>query len=126
MFSLELNFLKTVTLLTGAIIAGEALALLTGTYFLSNDKAWASKNIVFLILDIATGLGLIYFGFVKGNIHTSALFYLFSGLALLTHGYREWQYFADVEYRFCFNPPLFIVNNVKLAGLVVILIHGLI
>lgn len=126
MFSIELNFFKIVVILTGAVIAGEAMALLVGTYFLSADKAWASKNMALLILDIVTGLGLIYFGFARGSLLTSTLFFLFSGLALLTHGYREWQYFTHIETKFCFNLPLFIVNNVKLIGVVVILIRGLI
>jgi hypothetical protein len=67
----------------------------------------------------------VYFGLAKGSIQTSALFYLVSVLALITHGYRDWQYFIDIEHKFCFNPPLFIVNNVKVIGLVVMLVSGL-
>ena len=127
MFSLELNFLKIVTLITALVVAGEALALLTGTTILADEKdPWAAKNMVFLILDIITGLGLVYFGLVKGSINNSVLFILLTLIVLATHSYREWQYFADVEYKFCFNIPLFVVNNLKLLGLVVISISGLI
>jgi hypothetical protein len=66
---------KITTLLTGIVVAGEALALLVG-------------------------------------------------LALLTHGYRDWEYVARASNPFCANAPLFVVNNLKLAGLLAAAILG--
>jgi hypothetical protein len=35
------------------------------------------------------------------------------------HAYREWEYFASNEAnRFLANVPLFVLNNVKLIGLI--------
>jgi hypothetical protein len=41
-------------------------------------------------------------------------------LGLLTHGYREWQWFANASDKFCINRPLFAVNTLKLASLVLL------
>ena len=120
MFLLELNFLEIITLLTGALIAGEAFALTMGMYFLgSSQTSWISRNTLFLVLDVVVGFGLIYLAFATRDVDTWMIFYLLSVMALITHGYREWEYFANIEHKFCFNPPLFIVNNVKIIGLVV-------
>jgi hypothetical protein len=115
------------TLLTGAVIAGEALALTMGMYFTrSSEDPWISRNTHFLVLDVVIGFSLIYLGFATRDIDTLMIFYLLSIMALITHGYREWEYFADVEHKFCFNVPLFVVNNLKLLGLIIISIGGLI
>jgi hypothetical protein len=57
---------KAATLLTGMVVAGEALALLVGMHLLNEgDNPWPSlKNDFFLALDIAAGLGLIYLALV--------------------------------------------------------------
>ena len=79
---------KLVILLTGLVIAGEALALQVGMHFLSErNNPWISfKN------------------------------------ALLVHVYRDWEYLAHSANQFCLNLPLFVVNNVKLAGLLSIIL----
>jgi hypothetical protein len=117
---------KTATLLTGLVVAGEALALLVGMHFLSKGaKSWTSaKNDLFLALDIAAGLGLIYLTLARQGAAWSYAFYSLVGLALLTHGYREWEYLAVASNPFCANAPLFAVNNLKLAGLLVLAILG--
>jgi hypothetical protein len=126
-FPLTLSFLQIATLLTGAVIAGEALTLTVGTYFVANSKdPWVSRNTLFLVLDLATGLGLIYLGLAKRDIDTVTLFYVVTIINLITHGYREWEYLANIDYKFCFNKPLFVVNNLKLMGLVIISIYGLV
>lgn len=115
-----------VTLVTGLFIAGEALALLVGMHFSSeSDKSWISvKNDLFLALDILAGLGLVYLALAHRGVVWTYAFYFLTGLALLTHGYREWEYLAGTDNAFCANTPLFVVNNLKLAGLVVILFLG--
>jgi hypothetical protein len=117
---------NTTTLLTGAVIAGEALALLVGMHVLSHgDDAWVSvKNDLFLALDIVTGLGLVYLALAPGGAAWPYAFSVLAGLALLTHGYREWEYLARASNPFCANGPLFAVNNLKLAGLLASAILG--
>jgi hypothetical protein len=46
------------------------------------------------------------------------------GLALLTHDYREWEHLARAGNPFCANAPLFVVNNLKLVGLLTTVILG--
>ena len=117
---------KITTLLTGMVVAGEALALLVGMHFLSEgDNPWISwKNDLFLVLDVVAGLGLVYLALVhRGAAWPYALFIL-TGLTLLTHGYREWEYLAGAGNPFCANAPLFVVNNLKIAGLLAVAILG--
>ena len=111
---------KIVTLLTGLVVASEALALLVGMHFLrEGGKAWPSvKNDLFLVLDIAAGLGLVYLALAQRGAAWPYAFYIVVGVALLTHGYREWEYLAGAANAFCANAPLFVVNNLKLLGLV--------
>ena len=117
---------KITTLLTGLVIAGEALALLVGMHVLSEgDNAWISaKNNLFLVLDIVAGLGLVYLALAQQGAAWPYAFYFLAGLALLTHGYREWEVLAGAGNPFCANGPLFIVNTLKLVGLVAISLLG--
>jgi hypothetical protein len=117
---------KITTLLTGAVVAGEALALLVGMHLLSeSDNAWLSaKNDFFLALDILAGLGLLYLALAHRGPAWPYALYSLAGLALLTHGYREWEYLARAANPFCANLPLFVVNNLKLAGLLAVAILG--
>jgi hypothetical protein len=114
------------TLLTGLVIAGEAVALLVGMHFLSEvDNPWVSlKNDRFLVLDIAVGLGLVYLALAHRGAAWPYAFYSMVGLGLLTHGYREWEYLAGAGKPFCANAPLFIVNTLKLVGLASVLVLG--
>ena len=43
---------------------------------------------------------------------------------VLTPGYREWGYLARASNPFCANAPLYVVNNLKLAGLLAVAILG--
>jgi hypothetical protein len=112
------------SLLTGLTMAGEALALLVGMHVLSaGDNLWISvKNDLFLALDIVAGLGLLYLVLARRGM--PLVLYFLVGLGLLTHGYRVWEYLARAGNPFCANLPLFVVNNLKLAGLLVIAILG--
>jgi hypothetical protein len=117
---------RIITLFTGAVAAGEALALLVGMRILSgDDNPWiSSKNDLFIVLDIMTGLGLVYVALAPPGAAWPYLFFLVAGLALLTHAYREWEYLAPAAHPFCANPPLFFVNNLKLAGLLAATVSG--
>ena len=113
-----------IALVTGLFIAGEALALLVGMHFSSqSDKSWISaKNNLFLALDILAGLGLVYLALAQRGAAWPYDLYALTGLALLTHGYREWEYLAGIDNAFCATTPLFVVNNLKLVGLVAVLV----
>jgi hypothetical protein len=121
-----MNFMpfRMASLLTGLTMAGEALALLVGMHVLSaSDNPWTSvKNDLFLAFDILAGLELLYLVLARRTAPTTLCFLV--GLALLTHGYRVWEYLARVSNPFCANAPLFAVNNLKLAGLLLIAIFG--
>lgn len=112
--------LMTATIITGTIIAGEATALLLGMHLFSGgDNPWiSSKNDLLLILDFITGVGMIYLAVTDPGFYDSPTFLILTNVALLTHGYREWEYLTGNNNAFCANLPLFIVNNLKLAGLV--------
>jgi hypothetical protein len=45
--------------------------------------------------------------------------------ALLAHGYREWEYLAKARNPFLMDMPLFLVNNLKLLGLLILAVIGL-
>jgi hypothetical protein len=117
---------KITTLLTGLVLAGEALALLVGMHFLSEShNPWISlKNDLFLALDIVAGLGLVGLALAHRGSGWPYALYSLVGLALLTHGYREWEYLAGASNPFCANAPLLIVNTVKLVGLLAVALLG--
>ncbi len=112
------------TVITGLVIFGEAAALLVGTHILSKrDNPWTSlKNDIFLATDLIAGLVLIYFIFKSDNLFAPAILWTVTILMLISHGYRDAEYFLDLENKFCANMPLLVFNNVKLVGLLGILI----
>jgi hypothetical protein len=116
--------LKTETIIAGIMIAGEATALYIG---MQSDPTWlCTKNNILLITDLITGSGLIYLAVTRDNLADSRGFYFLSTIALVAHGYREWEYIHGADQQFCFNIPLFIVNNIKIIGLASIINKGLI
>jgi hypothetical protein len=119
-----LNLVRILPILTGALLTGEAIALLVGMRWLSpGGNPWISvKNDLFLGLDIAAGTGMIYLAVALEALPGSGLFRGLVLVSLLAHGYRDWEYLVSAGNRFCTNGPLFVVNNVKLAGLLAIAI----
>ena len=111
--------LRIVALLTGLVIAGEAMALLIGLRIVgSGDDPWlCAKNDLLLALDLVTGLGLICAVFVKRGPMTPYVFFAAVAIALLSHLFREWEVIARAANPFCANTPLFVVNNLKILGL---------
>jgi len=105
--------------LVGLVVLGEALALLVGLGMMSRwESPWLTqKNVIFLASDIFLGMFLVWGGFQPSSGLGRIM--VIAGLVLLvvSHAYRTWAYAAGQLDPFCFNLPLFIVNNVKLTGL---------
>jgi hypothetical protein len=118
------GFLKAISIVTGLLVAGEALALLIGMHLLSRShNPWLSwKNDLLLVLDLLVGVGLIGVVVATRNPIGALPLYLMTGLGLFTHLYREWEYLSEVSNAFCVNPPLFVLNNVKIMGLLAVLV----
>lgn len=98
-----------------------------GVHFLNEgNNPWLSfKNDLFLGLDIVTGLGLVYVALTDKNFLQSGVFYLLTAVILGSHGFREWEYLARTGNPFCANMPLFVVNNLKLIGALILAVSGL-
>ena len=109
---------------TGLIVFGEGMALLVGVHILNKSNTpWASlKNDIFLATDIIAGLLLVYFAFKPENVFAPAIFWSATVGLLISHGYRDVEYFLDLDNKFCTNIPSMIFNNVKLLGLLAILV----
>ena len=121
-----MNVLQIVTILVSLIVAGEAAALAIGIHIIKkSDSPWISlKNDLLLALDIVVGLVLILLVFDGANFPQPIWFPVFVLIGLITHLFRVWEYLAGRESPFCGNRPLFIVNNLKFVGLLVILVWG--
>ena len=120
---LDANVLRAIAALTSLLITGEALALLVGMhFFIGNDNPWISfKNDLLIGLDVIAGLGLIAVLLLNEDVFRSNVFYLATFIAVFSHGYREWEFIADSnDNKFCATEPLFVVNNLKLLGLLLI------
>jgi len=123
---------NTVLLYTnGLIIAGESIALLVGMHLLSNgNNPWISaKNVFFAITDIITGsiflcLAVTNTVFYVNDMNLESTSYYQTGpiisfiialFSLITHSYREFEFFGQDEGKFLTNSALFAMNNVKLG-----------
>ncbi|MCP4543007.1 MAG: hypothetical protein GY832_38310 [Chloroflexi bacterium] len=114
------------TFVLGAIVAGEALALLVGMN-LTGQAEWAKiKNNGLALVDMVTGAALVYLLFTQGDLGGFPMFYVFLFVILISHGYREWEYVTDQPAKFCANLPLFVMNSVKLIGSVGVLVVSLV
>jgi hypothetical protein len=116
-------FLKVITITTGLVVAGEAAALLVGMYILSpQPNPWISgRNSFWVGLDIVCGIGLICLILMPESSLRDGLLMALALIATGSHAYREWEYFASsAASRFLVNVPLFVLNNVKLIGLILI------
>jgi hypothetical protein len=122
MASLEL--VKCLAVLFGIVLIGEALVLLVGMVFLTpRPNPWVTgQNVIILVLDLIFGACLIGFSLSYRGIATDQVLLFVTIAALMLHGFREWEYFARANKpnRFLMNIPLFILNNIKLFGLLLV------
>ncbi len=117
------TILKLSILITGLVMLGEAKVLFAGLRLakLAKNPWFTVRNRIMLCSDILFGFILLAFVFRTVSI----LFLIVVCFSFLAHGYREWEYLAQRENRFCANIPQFIVNNFKLIGLLLILFASL-
>ena len=112
----------SVAVIVCGIMIGEAFALLVGSLIIpSKTSNWLNKkNAIFLILDILVAV-FILAALPSMHYFDIEIFLLLLGIGLATHFYRTYQYYTKEQKKFCDNLPLFIVNNVKILGLLAIL-----
>lgn len=116
----QITAIKYTTLLTAALIAGEALALEIGMHLPANrGNGWLHpRNEIMMATDILTGVALIVLTFTQPEFYRTPAFYILTGLNIVTHVFRDVEYFAPLADPYCGNVPLLVINNVKLAGLI--------
>ena len=117
------TILKLSILITGLVMLGEAKVLFAGLRLakLAKNPWFTVRNRIMLCSDILFGFILLAFVFRTVSI----LLLIVVCFSFLAHGYREWEYLAQRENRFCANIPQFIVNNLKLIGLLLIMFASL-
>jgi hypothetical protein len=119
-----MNALQILTIFVSLVVVGEAAALAIGMHIVKkSDNPWISlKNDLMLAFDVVVGSVLILFAHNSATFPQPVWFPLFIFLGLITHISRIWEYLAGRQSAFCFNRPLFIVNNLKFTGLMVMLV----
>ena len=120
---MNIVFFRIITLLTAVLVAGEGLALLVGMYLLSpRPNPWiTAPHTLLLALDILCGAGLILLALAPAGGLRDGLLLIAALVSLAAHAYREWEYFTSpAAARFLTNVPLFVLNNIKLVGLMLI------
>jgi hypothetical protein len=111
----------SITVIVCGIMIGEAIALLAGTLIIpSQTSNWLNKkNASLLILDVIAGI-MILVALPQLHYLSFEIFLLLLAIGIATHTYRTIQYYSAEQIKFCSNLPLFIVNNLKLLGLLII------
>jgi hypothetical protein len=102
------------------LIVGEAIMLLIGMYGINKKpNEWKTRfNTNTLLIDIAFGMIIFFNAFEAMPYKEVAL-----GVLIITHLFREIEYFyPEKKNRFIFNFPLWVVNTVKLIGLIGLLL----
>jgi len=115
-----MNTEQIISLLLGLLIVGDGIMLLIGMYVISKKQnEWKTRfNTNTLLIDIAFGTIIVFNAIENMPYKVVAIVVL-----IITHLYREIEYFyKEKKNRLIFNLPLFIVNTIKLIGLIVILL----
>ena len=117
------TLLELAALISGLVMLGEAKVLFLGVRLakLAKNPWFTPRNRILLGLDILFGFVMLAFVFLGESTVVSILFWVVVCFSFLAHGYREWEYFTQRENRFCTGIPQFVVNNIKLIGLLFIL-----
>jgi hypothetical protein len=114
-----MNIEQIISLLIGILVVGEAILLLIGMYGINKKhNEWKTRfNTNTLLIDVAFGM-IIFFNAIENMPYKEVAIVVL----IITHLYREIEYFyKEKKNRFIFNFPLFIVNTVKLIGLIALI-----
>jgi hypothetical protein len=88
------------------------ISILTGTFI----TFW-------LILDFACWIGLITIPLSKKGTFVESILPVTSLISLMDHIYRDDEFNKDhTTNRFLINQPLFVANNIRLSGLLLVLV----
>ena len=112
--------MTTVNLLelaTGALIAGESIALYIGMGRKSSEWTNPTNN-AYVAFDVL--IGALLFLSSNGFIPTQKILVASS---IITHLIRDYDYYRKVPDRYTFNAPLLIVLNIRLLMLIIILVQ---
>jgi hypothetical protein len=115
-----MNIEQVISLLMGILVVGEAILLLIGMYGINKKQnEWKTRfNTNTLLIDIAFGT-IIFFNAIENMPYKAVAIVVL----IITHLYREIEYFyKEKKNRFIFNYPLFIVNTIKLIGLIALIL----
>lgn len=115
-----MNIEQIISLLMGILVVGEAILLLIGMYVINKKQnEWKTRfNTNTLLIDIAFGM-IILFNAIENMPYKEVAIVVL----IITHLYREIEYFyKEKKNRFIFNFPLFIVNTIKLIGLIALIL----
>ncbi len=109
---------EIILLLTGLLIFGEAAVLLISTGLIIKPRpTWLSqKNFAFLADDLFFGFILMLFA--TGVWTAPWIFWVSIISTFLSHVLRDAEFVARFPQPFCDNSLLFLVNNLKLMGLI--------
>lgn len=121
-----MNAFQIVTIFIALIVTGEAAALAVGMHIIQKSEGpWVSlKNDLLLALDVVVGLALIFLAVDSENFPQPIWLSLFIIIGLLTHLFRFWEYLTKREFIFCGNRSLFVVNNLKFGGFLLVMVWG--
>jgi hypothetical protein len=121
---METNYVLAIAL--GLVVVNEVFALLIGMSIVGNTSLLTIEHYAMLLIDIITGLCIIYIVFMnKLNFHQSVYYYIIILAIIVSHFWRDLETLLNVENEFLGNSPLFIVNNVKLIGFIITLVLSL-
>ncbi len=113
-------WLKTATVVTAAVMAGEAIGLFLAEYLWSpKPNPWISpRNTLWLVSDLVCGVGLAYLALGRAGPSREAYTLALVLPALVSHLYREWEYLSHTTAGpYLENETSWMVNTLKLAGL---------
>lgn len=108
---------------TGGLLIAESVALIIGLFIFNKGKSpWLSKqNITFLFLDMLVGASMILIPITNIEFTDPEIASFVLGFTMTLHLFRSIHYFWPSKKPFCANIWLFLVNNIKLAGILALI-----
>ncbi|MBN1216917.1 MAG: hypothetical protein JXA99_15935 [Candidatus Lokiarchaeota archaeon] len=104
-----------INIILSLFIIGEVLALTIGMHlsFKENSNWFTFKNYLILSIDIIMGFILIIYTLKDSDNNYLIYIIVVSLIIIISHLYRDIEYFYNISDKFYFNIQLLIVNNLK-------------